>query len=376
MECPQIPELGYGEFSKRLQEKVAGRRIPLSGSLELTFRCNLRCAHCYLAHGHDGLPGRQELTAKELHGILDQMADEGCLWLLLTGGEPLVRPDALDIYVYAKRRGFLTTLFTNGTLITPSIADTLAEWRPFSVEITLYGRTQETYERITGVPGSHGRCMQGIELLLERSVPLKLKTMLLTLNQHELWDIKAYAESLGVEFRFDPMVNAGLEGSAAPAEFRLAPEEVVQFDLADAKRLEEWRAFCERFRDVQADPHYLYVCGAGLRSFHVDPYGRLSLCLISRSPDYDLRQGSFREGWRESLSQVRYQPPSEEYGCNQCQLLSLCGQCPGWAQMEHEDQERPVDFLCQVAHLRAEAFGLTGQAQQMKTTDAFFRKQE
>jgi len=249
----------------------------------------------------------------------------------------------------------IVTLFSNGTLLTPRLADYLAEWRPFVVEITLYGRTQETYERITGIPGSHARCMRGIELLLERDIPLKLKTMLMTLNQHELWDIQAYAESLGVQFRFDPMMNAGLQGGRFPLAFRLPPEEVVQFDLADARRMAEWREFYDRFRGVHADERYLYVCGAGLNSFHVDPYGQLSACLISRVPSYDLRRGSFHEGWHEFLRRVRYQPPTESYACNQCELLSLCGQCPGWAQLEHGDPEEPVEFLCQVAHLRAAA---------------------
>jgi radical SAM protein with 4Fe4S-binding SPASM domain len=363
VECPHIPELSYGEFSKRLHEKVAGQRIPISGSLELTFRCNLRCVHCYAAHGHHGIPGKQELTYKEICGILDQIADQGCLWLLLTGGEPLVRSDFLDIYTYAKHKGLIFTLFTNGTLITPRIADYLAEWRPFVVEITLYGRTQETYERITGIPGSHARCMRGIELLLERDVPLRLKTMLMTLNKHELGGIKAYAESLGVDFRFDPKINAGLDGSKEPLAFRLSPEEAVQIDLADAKRLRLWQDFCDKIQDVPIERGHLYICGAGLNSFHIDPYGQLSLCLVSRVPSYNLRQGSFREGWREFLPQVRYQKPQGDYQCGQCELLPICGQCPGWAQLEHGDPEKPVEFLCQLAHLRAEAFGFGSGAE-------------
>jgi radical SAM protein with 4Fe4S-binding SPASM domain len=356
VDCPHIPKLGYGAFARRLHGKLAGRRVPLAGSLELTFRCNLRCLHCYLDAVHGGVAGQQELTAAEISGLLDQMVDEGCLWLLLTGGEPLVRPDFREIYLSAKRKGLLVTLFTNGTLITPEIADLLAEWQPFVVEITLYGRTQATYERITGVPGSHARCLRGIDLLLARGVPLKLKTMLMTLNRDELWDMQAYAEGLGVGFRFDPLLNGGLTGSAAPAAYRLPPEEVVAFDLADAKRVEEWEAFCNRFRGIQTNHRFLYVCSAGLRSFHIDPYGQLSLCLISRVPSYDLRRGSFGDGWREFLREAHYQSPSEHYECNQCNLLSLCGQCPGWARLERGEPEKPVEFLCQVAHLRAEAF--------------------
>ncbi len=353
MDCPHIPQLGYGEFSRRLHTRIIAQRIPIAGSLELTFRCNMRCVHCYVAHSPQG----QELSFAEMCRILDQVTDEGCLWLLLTGGDPLMRPDALEIYLYAKRKGLIVTLFTNGTLITPAIADRLAEWRPFAIEITLYGRTQATFERITGIPGSHARCMRGIELLLERKLPLRLKTMLLTLNRHELKDMQAYATSLGVPFRFDPMVNAGLTGAREPLAFRLSPEEIVAFDMADEQRMKEWREFCARYRNVHLDDRYLYVCGAGQQAFHIDPYGNLSVCMLSRQPGYDLRQGSFRQGWREFLPQVRQQWPDPAYPCNRCQLLPLCGQCPGWGWLEHGKPDRPVDFLCQVAHQRAAALG-------------------
>jgi radical SAM protein with 4Fe4S-binding SPASM domain len=194
-------------------------------------------------------------------------------------------------------------------------------------------------------------------LLLERGVPLKLKTMLMTANRHEVWDMKAYAESLGVEFRFDPLLNAGLDGSLSPAQFRLSPEEVVAFDLADAKRTESWQQFCVRFIGPPTSPDSLYTCGAGLNSFHIDPYGGLSACMIARKPHYDLHQGTFREGWWEFIKEVRQQKRTRDVRCAHCELISLCGQCPGWAQVEHGDQEQAVEYLCQVAHLRAEAFG-------------------
>jgi len=214
MDCPHIPELGYGEFSKRLHEKVAGQRLPIVGSMELTLQCNLRCKHCYLDTVHDGMPESRELTVEEYREIFRQLAEAGTLWLLLTGGEPLLRPDFDEIYLAAKRAGFIITLFTNGTLITPRLADLLAEWRPFQVEITLYGLTQATYERVTGIPGSHKRCMTGIELLKERGIPFNLKTIAMTLNVHELEGMKAFAESLGVGFRFDPIINAGVDARA------------------------------------------------------------------------------------------------------------------------------------------------------------------
>jgi MoaA/NifB/PqqE/SkfB family radical SAM enzyme len=248
MECPYIPLTPYSDFSLRLHEQAAGQRIPLVGSLEVTERCNLGCAHCYinLPAGDYGAR-RRELITREMYQILDQVVDEGCLWLLLTGGEPFVRPDFLDIYTYAKKKGLLVTLFTNGTTVTPRIADHLAEWRPFAVEITLYGATQETYERVTGVKGSFERCMRGIQLLLERGLPLKLKTMVMTLNQAELGEMRALARILGVEFRYDPVLNVRLDGGRSPQEFRIPAEDVVALDLADEQRMQGWRDFQEQY---------------------------------------------------------------------------------------------------------------------------------
>jgi radical SAM protein with 4Fe4S-binding SPASM domain len=358
MDCPHITSIGYAEFRGRVRSKIGDERTPLAGSLELTFRCNLRCRHCYVAHGHTGIPGRQELNTAEIDRILGEAADGGCLWMLLTGGEPLVRRDFLEIWTAAKRRGFLVTLFTNGTLLTPAVADALVEYRPFNLEITLYGATQATYERVTGVPGSYDRCMHGIALLQERQIPFSLKTMVLTLNRHELSSMQSLARGLGCDFRYDAMINAGADGSGRPVELRITPQEVVELDLADPTRAEGWRALYNRSRQVRPDPRYLYACGAGLHSFHIDPYGGLSLCMMPRHVSYDLRRGSFRQGWREFLWQERFRSPRGNYECSGCSLMGICGQCPGWAQMEHGEEQKPVPYLCQVAHLRATALKL------------------
>lgn len=350
-----MPELGYGEFSKLLHEKVANQRIPISGSLELTYRCNIKCQHCYVTHCQPDYSDQKELTLKEIQAIIDQVVDEGCLWFLLTGGEPLMRPDFLEIYQYLKRKGLLVSLFTNGTLLTPRLADTLVEWRPFSIEITLYGASQETYERVTGIPGSYKHCMRGIDLIMERGLPLKLKTMLITLNQHELCAMQAFAESLGMPFRYDAMLNSQINGVKTPQTFRLAPSEVVKYDKSNPNRFKGLIASFERYQDFQVDQRYLYACGAGNNSFHIDPYGKLSMCMMARAQQYDLRSGSFREGWREFLLGVRQQPPHGKYECQTCELLPVCGQCPGWSELESGDSQQRVDFLCQVAHLRADA---------------------
>ena len=153
MDCAQIPQLGYGVFSERLHQKLANQRYPIFGSVELTFRCNLRCVHCYVTGAAQDCPAQNELTVTELDNLFAQMAEEGCFWLLLTGGEPLLRQDFSEIYISAKRKGMLINLFTNGTLITRTWRISWRIGSPSLIEITIYGRTQATYERITGVPG-------------------------------------------------------------------------------------------------------------------------------------------------------------------------------------------------------------------------------
>jgi len=100
----------------------------------------------------------------------------------------------------------------------------------------------------------------------------------------------------------------------------------------------------------------LYNCGAGLQTFHIDPQGALSLCAMAREPSYCLTAGSFHQGWREFLGEVRNQRRQHDIPCARCEWISLCGYCPGMAQLEHGDPEKLIEYFCRVAHLRAAAF--------------------
>jgi radical SAM protein with 4Fe4S-binding SPASM domain len=355
MKCRAIPTVGIDSYQSRLNTDSQGRNVPLSGSLELTTRCNLNCVHCYHAKPSSiaNLLG-SELTSKELLSILDQIVEAGCLWLLVTGGEPLLRRDFATVYRYAKKKGLLVTLFTNGTLVTPHVADLLAEWTPSSIEVSLYGRTQATYEAVTGVPGSFKRCISGIESLLDRKLPLKLKSTLSTLNCHELPDMQRYAEELGVEFRFDPVLIARLDGSGAPTAFRIPPEQVIALDWTDERRVKEIREFAVRVFEPPPGPDLLYKCGAGVNTFHIDAEGRLTACLLSRQASYDLRSRTFREGWQKFIPRVRGQKRTKRNQCTDCALATLCGLCPGLAMLEHGDAEESIGYLCRIAHLRHE----------------------
>jgi radical SAM protein with 4Fe4S-binding SPASM domain len=385
--------VNYGEFSLALHERLQTDRYPSNGTIEVTRRCPLVCSHCYNNLPMGDYEARStELSLEEHCRILDEIAEAGCLWLLFTGGEIFARKDFLDIYTYAKRKGFLITLFTNGTLLTPQIADYLSEWRPFSIEITLYGRTRETYENLTGIPGSFDRCIRGIELLMERGLPLSLKTVAVTINQHEIWEMKRYAEEeLGVGFKFDALMSPRIDCSQSPLGVRLTPEETVELDLQDPKRVAEWKKFAERFGGpVNRGEHReeVYHCGGGLNSFAIDPQGRMSICVLSHRDTYDLRQGSFLDGWNDFLFKVRSRKVSMETKCVRCEIKAMCGMCPANGELESGHAEKPVDYLCQVAHLRAQSFdieipehgdceyceGGTGHGELMRSVDALRRR--
>lgn len=303
-----------------------------------------------------------ELSTEEHIRILDEIATAGGLWLLFTGGEIFLRQDFLEIYTHAKKSGFLVSLFTNGTLISEKIADHLANYRPLSMEITLYGLTPDTYERVTGIPGSFEKCLRGIRRLKERNLPLKLKTMALRTNVHELWEMKRFVEEdLGFPFKFDARLNPRTDCSAAPLEYRLTAQELVALDLRDPDRVAEFKRFAEQFNRPAAQrqqPDNLYICGGGSHSFAIDPYGRMRMCVLSNGQGYDLRNGHIQEGWQGYLLEERQKKFTRRTKCFKCSIRSLCGMCPANATLECGDAQGPVDFLCQVAHLRAYAFDI------------------
>jgi radical SAM protein with 4Fe4S-binding SPASM domain len=303
----------------------------------------------------------RELTKEEHFKLLDDLSEMGVFWILFTGGEIFARKDFLEIYTYAKKKGFLITLFTNGTIINEKIADYLLEWPPFAIEITLYGRTRETYEALTAVPGSYDRCLRGIKLLRDRGLPLKLKTVGTSINKHEVLSMRAFVEDeLHLGFKFDSLMSPRIDCSQSPLAVRLSPEEVVALDLHLPKVAAEYHKNIER--EIGRPPvleksSTVYTCGGGLQSFAIDPYGHMSICVLSHQETYDIRSGSVKEGWDHFLLSIRQRQRKSISKCVSCRLHSVCNMCPANGELENGDAESPVDFLCEVAHLRALALG-------------------
>jgi radical SAM protein with 4Fe4S-binding SPASM domain len=349
------PALPLQDLGRRLD--LSRRRVPIDGTIEPTFRCNLKCGHCYVNEPADSRAARDgELSLPRLLRLIDEIAEAGTLFLLLSGGEPLLRHDFPELHRHAVRRGLLVSLFTNATLVTDETAELLGENPPYAVEVSVYGATAKTYERVTRVPGSFDRCLAGIERLAARRLPLKLKTMALTWNAHEIDAMEKWAKRLGVPFRFDGLLNPRIDGQANERdEAQLSPAEVVALDHRSGARRAELTDFCRRSISSRlgSASSCVFSCGAARTTFNVDPYGWLHPCALARRVGYDLRHGTFAEGWNDALLNVARRKWRSRPPCRECSLAALCSSCPGAAELELGDAEAFVPHFCETTHLRA-----------------------
>ncbi|MCJ7525861.1 MAG: radical SAM protein [Candidatus Aminicenantes bacterium] len=351
--CEQTTGLDDQHFWRLMSARIAGQRVPFSGSLALTHRCNLGCVHCYAGEKPGGDITRSELGTGQWLKIIADIKVAGCLFLLLTGGEPLLRDDFSEIYSFARKSGFLVTVFTNGTLVSDRIIGLFQDLPPRLVEISLYGANAETHDRITGIPGSFDRALQGIEALLSAGMQVRLKSVLMTLNNEGFPAIEELARSRGIKFRFDPAIFPTLAGDRGPLDLRVAPERAVDLEMADADRVREWREF---FRSFREDPggDGLFNCGSGVNTFHVDPQGQLFPCLMVRNASYSLSSGRFQDGWGQAFNDFRKAVPEAHAPCRGCEKKLLCGYCPGFFEMENGADLTPSEYMCGIGKRRFE----------------------
>jgi radical SAM protein with 4Fe4S-binding SPASM domain len=294
---------------------------------------------------------QREMNTGKILSVIDEICEAGCLYLLITGGEPLLRKDFFEIYRYAKEKGLIITFFTNGTLITEEILDLFKDLPPHVVEISLYGATAATYEKITGVAGSYERCMQGISLLIYGKIHVNLKTILMTANSHEFFDIENIAKELGVKFRFDAEIFPCLDGGKTPLDLRVPAMDAIGKEFSDNERHMHWEKYFERTKG-QSVPDTLYNCGAGVTGFHIDPYGNLQPCLMVTNIKYSLLRGHFMSGWNNVISSIINKEPGRAANCNICEKRHLCSFCPAFFELENGSVDMPSEYICSMGNHR------------------------
>lgn len=327
---------------------------PLSGLLELTYRCNLDCLHCYCK----GLECRKrELGFARWRKILDELKEAGCLFLALSGGDPLVRPDFLEIYEYAKRNGFIVSIFTNGLGINAKIIRQLKKSPPHSVEITLNGITKNTYEGITRVNGTFDKVKANILALTAAKLNVVIKTNSLKQNNHEIAKIKKWAEDLlggrknqRLYFKYDLLIFPRLDRRIDPLNSRLSFQELREAQREDRDLWKEYRRGIEHDApDFNRDNRYLYHCNSWKERFFINPYGRMKFCEFSDKFSAPFQAGGFNK-WFYGLSrQILAQRFITDSACRSCNLRPACYYCPARAYLETGNEEGPVSYYCEFA---------------------------
>ena len=337
-----------------MQKQLLDFRLPLEGHLDLTYRCNNSCRHCWL-HIPPGDPERdRELSFDEIRNIVDQARALGTRHWSISGGEPMLRPDFPDIFDYLTQKAVSYTLNTNGTLITPELARLLK--RKGTKMVALYGATGETYDHVTRHPGGFEKVMQGFRYLQEEGVGFIVQLIPMRANWHEWEQMQDLAKSLSKHWRVgapwlylsschDPERNAEI------ALQRLDPWEVVKLDQPDMSYKE---TTVHEYEHTDGDDRLFARCISGRRDFYVDPYGGMTFCSFLKDPAlrYDLREGTVREAWDvfiPSLADKVHGGSEYEEHCAACDKRKDCRWCPVYGWLEHGRFSAPVAHLCDVA---------------------------
>ncbi|MFH1354799.1 MAG: radical SAM protein [Candidatus Omnitrophota bacterium] len=339
-----------------LKKTAALPRLPLEGSIDLTFRCNNNCRHCWLRLPPDSEEEKEELSFEEIKKIVDQARMMGCRKWSISGGEPMLRPDFPKIFEYLTDNINSYSINTNGTLITPKIAKLMA--RKGIKMVALYGATKDVHDHITRNPGSFEATMRGFQYLKEAGAGFTVQLIPMKDNYYQFKDMIQLAESLSKHYR----VGAAWlhlsdcldkERNMEIIRQRLTPKEVVELDKPDLSFEERVGENSGCYKANKSG--YLFASCIDLRrDFHIDPYGKMTFCCLIKEPSfrYDLRKGSFQEAWEDFIpSLAKKIKVTKEYKkhCGACELRKDCRWCPVYGYLEHRKFDAKVDYLCAVA---------------------------
>jgi radical SAM protein with 4Fe4S-binding SPASM domain len=357
----KVPSHEFGGFTTALLGQI---------DIELTERCNNNCVHCCINLPEDDvLASDREMDTGFVREILAQAADLGCLLVRFTGGEPTLRHDLAELYLYARRLGMQVILFTNARKITPELAGLLSRYPPGrAVEVSVYGMSAESYDRAARCQGAYDEFRRGVELLAGYRIPFIVKGPMLPFIKDEITEFESWAltipdmdqlpdYSMNFDFRTrrdNPDKNRTIE------QLRLSPEETVKFLSKRSDYWSEMAQFCSRFIGPPGDR--LFACGAG-RGACIDAYGTAHACLPLRHPDFcvDLHGTDLKSALKErfpALLDLCATNPEYLRRCARCFLKGLCEQCPAKSWAEHGTLDTPVEYLCDIAHAQARFIGL------------------
>lgn len=315
---------------EEMNRKATAQGIPLSAHVDITWRCNERCVHCYLDHD-----GKDEMSTAEIKDALRQLAECGTFFLVISGGEPLLRRDCFEILEYARELRFNVKLKTNAVMIGAKEAARLKRLGIEQVQISIYSDRAEIHDAITKLPGSLRRSLEAIRHLKGNGVKVSMSNVLMKQNASNGKAVQRLAKELGVEFSIDPTITPMLNGDRSILNLGISREE-----LDEVMHTEEFIGnvgeFCAPVATVDDDVLEGHSCSAGHTLAYISPSGDVYPCVQFPMPCGNLREKGFREIWyrSEALTELRSVRVRDLPTCSQCGHAAYCSRCPGLAYME------------------------------------------
>jgi AdoMet-dependent heme synthase len=320
-------------MSDLLQEmsvKAQKLNIPLSVQLDLTYRCNERCVHCYLDHDDHG-----EMTTTEIKHLLDEMAEAGVFILTLSGGEIFLRKDFFDLLEHARHLMFCVKLKTNAVLIREREAARIRDLGVESVQISIYSHRPEVHDAITLIPGSLKRSLDAIRFLKSQGLKVIIANVLMTQNMQDYPGVRALAAELGVECTLDPTITPMMDGNRSTLDLGVDQGALRQV-FRDTSLVGDVDEFCAIPAPAGEDEMESTPCSAGHTACYVSPYGEVFPCVQFPLPTGNVRQQRFADIWRHSdkMNEVRSIRLKDLTTCPSCTHAGTCTRCPGLAFLE------------------------------------------
>jgi len=304
--------------------------IPLSVQLDLTYRCNERCIHCYLDHADHG-----EMTTAEITDLLDQMADAGVFYLTISGGEILMRRDFFRILEHARARTFCVKLKTNGVLIRKKEANRIHALGVESVQISIYSHRHEVHDAVTKMPGSLRQSIEAVRLLRAHGLHVILANVLMKQNAGDYHGVRALAAELGAKFIIDPTITPMMDGDRSILNLNV-DEAALREVFRNEALVGNVEEFCAPPQGPDENALDMLPCSAGHTACYISPYGDIYPCVQFPLPSGNVRRTKFVDIWRHSpqLNEVRSITLRDMPACSQCTHGGTCTRCPGLAYME------------------------------------------
>lgn len=332
------------------QARATSRCIPLTVHLELTYRCNARCTHCF--QDRDAAP--RELAAREWMAVVDQARALGALTLNLSGGEAMLSPHFWTVAEHARRQGMALRVLTNGILLTRQNVVRLAALRPYAVHVSLFSLRADRHDAVTGVPGSLSRAVRGLLRLRRAGIPVTIACPLLGTSGGDHAAVGRLAERTGASALFDPRIVPGFGGASGPTRCRGDDQLLSSYFAAQARQEGDGRRLAPPVSPDRAP------CGLAQSFAVVSPKGELLPCSIMHVSAGSVRRTPLDVLWRESavLQRLRARRFGALRECGTCARSGYCGRCSAVALLEDGDMDGPSSFACHIAELREKAWGV------------------